>query len=78
MKSHKPADVRFDPALDLPKRIELVMAAYKKQGYVSRKTLIDAYGITQLQAGSLMRDFLHEHASKTQWNKTHSHYDMTI
>jgi hypothetical protein len=77
MKSHKPAHVHFDPTLDLPKRIELVMTAYKKQGYVSRKTLIETYGITQLQAGSLMRDFLHAHANKTQWDMTHSHYNMT-
>ena len=77
MKSHKPSHARFEPSLDLSKRIELVMLAYQKKGYVSRKTLIEAYGITQVQAGALMRDFLHAHASKTQWDMTHSHYSIT-
>lgn len=77
MKSHQKLHLRFDTTLDLPKRIALVLAVYDELGYVNRKSLMAAYGITQLQAGALMRDFIHAYASNIEWNKDKSHYTMT-
>jgi hypothetical protein len=77
MKSHQKLHLHFDITLDLPKRIALVRAAYDELGYVNRKSLMTIYGITQLQAGSLMRDFIHAHARNIEWNKDNSHYNMT-
>jgi hypothetical protein len=76
MKSHTLSHARFDPSLDLPNRIALVESAYKKFGHINRKTLIATYGVTQLQAGSLMRDFIHAHANNLEWDVTHSQYRM--
>ena len=76
MKKHASARVRFDSSLDLSERISLVIAAYEMHGYVNRKTLIELYGVTQLQAGSLMRDFIHAHAKNLKWSMEHSHYSM--
>ncbi len=76
MKNHSPLHTRFDPAWDLTKRLELVMSLQKRLGHVNRKSLIEAYGVTQLQASSLMRDFIHAHAKNLEWNATHAHYSM--
>ncbi len=64
----------FDHHLDTSQRIALVMDVQKKLGYVSRRALIEAYGLTQQQAGALMRDFIHAHAKNLEWNMNHSHY----
>jgi hypothetical protein len=77
MKSHQKFHLRFDTTLDLAKRIALVLAAYDELGYVNRKSLMTIYSITQLQAGSLMRDFIHAHARNIEWNTDKSHYNMT-
>ena len=76
MKSHSPTHERFDPSMNLEHRIALVMSLQKSLGHVSRKTLITAYGVTQLQAGSLMRDFIHAHAKHLEWDVTHAHYSL--
>jgi len=76
MKSFSPAHDRFDPTMDLEHRIALVMSLLKSLGYVNRKTLITTYGVTQLQAGSLMRDFIHAHAKHLEWDMTHAHYRL--
>jgi len=67
---------RFGATLNLEKRIELVMSLQKTLGYVNRKALIDEYGLTQLEAGSLMRDFLHAHAKNLKWDMNNAHYKM--
>jgi hypothetical protein len=77
MKSHQKIQLRFDTTQDLPKRIALVLAAYHELGYINRKSLMTIYGITQLQAGALMRDFIHAHAKNIVWNTKNSHYNMT-
>jgi hypothetical protein len=77
MKSHQKLHLRFDANLDLSKRIALVIAAYNELGYINRKSLMIIYGITQLQAGALMRDFIHAHARNIKWNKDNAHYNMT-
>jgi hypothetical protein len=76
MKRHSPLHARFDPTLDLEKRIELVMSLQRSLGHVNRKKLIEAYGVTQIQAGSLMRDFIHAHAKHLEWDAAHAHYSM--
>ena len=76
MKRHSPLHARFDPTLDLEKRIELVMSLQKTLGHVNRKALIEEYGLTQLEAGALMRDFLHAHAKNLKWDMTNAHYKM--
>ena len=74
MKNHSPTQDRFDPTMDLEHRISLVMSLQKNLGHVNRKALITAYGVTQLQAGSLMRDFINAHAKHLEWDVTHAHY----
>ena len=74
MRSYIQAQPRFDQTLDLNKRIALVMDVQKNLGYVSRQALIENYGLTQQQAGTLMREFIHAHAKDLEWNMTHSHY----
>lgn len=76
MNSHQKPELRFDTALDTPNRIALVLAAYQALGYINRKSLMTMYNITERQAGSLMRDFIHVHANDIQWNKDHGHYNM--
>jgi DNA-nicking Smr family endonuclease len=76
MRSHIQAQQHLDEPEDLNQRIELVMDVQKKLGYVSRQALIEIYGYTQQQAGTLMRDFIHAHAKDLEWNMTHSHYSL--
>lgn len=67
---------RFEPNFSLEKRIELVRSIQKELGYVSRKILISTLGVTQLQAGALMRDFIHAYAKHLHWDMNHAHYIM--
>lgn len=76
MKKNSPLRARFHTTLDLEKRIELVISLQRSLGHVSRKALIEEYGLTQLEAGSLMRDFLHAHAKNLEWDMTNTHYKM--
>ena len=76
MKRQNPLYARFGTTLDLEKRIELVMSLQTSLGHVSRKALVEEYGLTQLEAGSLMRDFLHAHAKNLEWDMTNAHYKM--
>jgi hypothetical protein len=57
-------------------RISFVMKAYEKDGHVSRKTLMKLYGISQLDAGVMMRDFIHQHARDLEWHPIQSHYKI--
>ena len=70
------ADKESIHALTLTKRIQLVLETHQRLGYVNRKALIESYGITQQEAGSLMRDFIHAHARDLEWNARSSHYEM--
>lgn len=75
MKTQPPRSLAsFEMPLDLDKRIDLVMSTYKKLGHINRKALAENYGITQQQAGSLMRDFIDQHASRIQWDMKQAHY----
>jgi DNA-nicking Smr family endonuclease len=76
MKTHTQAQPHFDQTLDINQRIELVMDAQKKVGHISRQVLIEMYGLTQQQAGMLMRDFIHAHAKDLNWNMAHSYYSL--
>lgn len=77
MKSHQPTFTSLEIPLDLDKRIDLVMSTYKKLGYINRKALIKNYRISQQQAGTLMREFIHLHAKRIQWDMKHAHYILT-
>lgn len=77
MKKHTDTHLKFNSALDMPGRIALVMAAHIANGHVDRKTLMRTYDVTQIQAGSLMRDFIQAHANKLTWCVTHAHYKLT-
>jgi hypothetical protein len=74
MKSNQPTLMRRDSPLDLTQRIDLVMSTYKKLGYINRKALAANYGISEQEAGSLMRDFIHLYAKRIQWDMKHSYY----
>ena len=77
MTDHEKALNQFNVTLDLASRIALVMAAHMAYGNVNRKTLMLMYGVTQIQAGALMRDFIHAHAKNIEWIAHHSHYEYT-
>ncbi len=66
----------FTPPTDLAKRLELAMNVYNELGFINRQSLIDAYQISQAQAGSLMRDFIHAHAKNLKWDTSHQRYLM--
>lgn len=74
MTNHEKAQKQFSTTLDLASRIALVMAAHMTYGNVNRKILMAMYGVTQVQAGSLMRDFIHAYAKNIEWIAGHSHY----
>ncbi len=76
MKINSPSLVPFDPSPDLTKRIALVISVYQKLGYVNRKSLMETYDLSQLEAGGLMRDFIHAHAKNLVWDLKHAHYTL--
>ena len=78
MKKNKNSTPTHNKKIDLPDRISLVMQAYEKDGHVNRKTLMAMYGLSQIQAGGLMRDFIHAHAINLEWHPTHSHYKLSV
>lgn len=77
MKKNKNSTPTRNEKIDLPDRIALVMQAYEKDGHVNRKTLMAMYGLSQIEAGVLMRDFIHAHAINLEWHPTHSHYKLS-
>ena len=78
MKKNKNSSPTRNEKIDLPDRISLVMQAYEKDGHVNRKTLMAMYGLSQIEAGVLMRDFIHAHAINLEWHPTHSHYKLSV
>jgi hypothetical protein len=74
MKSKKIMRQPLDATSDLSSRMALVMSVHDSHGYVNRKVLIETYGITQIQAGSMIRDFLHTNASRVKWDVEHAKY----
>ena len=78
MKKNKSSTQIHHHEVDLQERISLVMKAYDIDGHVSRKTLMVTYGLSQLQAGALMRDFIHAHAINLEWHPSNSHYKISV
>jgi hypothetical protein len=76
MSNIQPTRQDFEQASDLSKRIALVMNVQKRLGYVNRNTLMKTYMLSQQEAGSLMRDFIHAYAKNLEWNMSHSHYRL--
>lgn len=76
MRSKDLPSVQFDASMDLDARLGLVMSAHSSHGYVNRQLLVDVYGVTQVQAGGLIRDFLHAHGARVKWDATHTKYQL--
>jgi hypothetical protein len=77
MTKSKSSNQKSNPDIDLSERISLVMKAYDIDGHVSRKSLMNTYGLSQIQAGALMRDFIHAHAISLEWHPSDSHYKIS-
>jgi hypothetical protein len=65
-----------EKSLNLEDRIALVNSVYRKLGFVNRKSLMQAYDLSQIEAGSLMRDFIHAHAKNLEWDLQKGHYKI--
>ena len=76
MPNHKKTKQSFSPALDLGSRLALVTAAYVTQGHINRKILMETYGVTQVQAGGLMRDFIEANSKTIEWFPENTHYRL--
>jgi hypothetical protein len=76
MQNHKYSPLAFNSNLDLTSRVALVTAAYQEKGHINRQILVDMYAVTQVQAGSLMRDFIEAHAQKIAWFPGETHYKL--
>ena len=74
MPSHNPIKPRFNVNLDLTARLLLVSDAYLLRGQINRKILVDTYGVTQVQAGALMRDFIEASSKTIGWVPEGAHY----
>jgi hypothetical protein len=74
MNNHINTLKKFSIHLKLADRVELVMAAHLIHGHVNRQTLMDLYGVNQVQAGSLIRDFIETHSVHIEWLPEHKHY----
>lgn len=78
MKKYQLSDHKNSRKNDFPEQISWVMRAYEKDGYVNRKTLMEMYGLTQIQAGALMRDFIHANAVNLEWHPADAHYKLAV
>lgn len=74
MNKHVKTSKQFSVHLNLAERIELVMAAHVMHGHVNRQTLMKLYGINQIQAGALIRDFIETHSIHIEWFPEQKHY----
>ena len=68
----------FDPHPSLPadpvKRVEEVVAVCIDLGYVNRDVLANHYGLSQLQASILLREFLQVHSNDVHSDTEHGAY----
>lgn len=64
----------FNIHMNLADRVELVMTAHLVHGCINRKILMRHYGINQLQAGALIRDFIKAHSVHIEWSPELKHY----
>ena len=76
MPSHKHTKLSFSIGLDLSSRLALVTAAYVTLGHINRKILMETYGVTQVQAGALMRDFIEANSKTIEWFPEKSYYRL--
>lgn len=59
---------------ELSKRIEMVIAACIHCGHVNRQVIADYYNIHQLEASTLLRDFIQHRVHDVRWDaKTNSY-----
>jgi hypothetical protein len=76
MPNHTKTKLLFSSNLDLPSRLALVKAAYLTHNHINRKILVDTYGVTQIQAGALMREFIEAHSKTITWFPENTHYRL--
>jgi len=76
MPGHKHTKLSFSIGLDLSSRLALVTAAYVTLGHINRKILMETYGVTQVQAGALMRDFIEANSKTIEWFPENTHYRL--
>ena len=76
MLSHQNTHLPFSSDLDLTSRVALVTAAYLSQGHINRQLLVKTYGVTQVQAGRLMREFIEAHSKTIEWFPKNTHYRL--
>ena len=61
---------------DMSKRIEMVIAAFIGKGHLNRNILASYYGLTQLQASTLLRDFLQHRINDVRWDSKINSYRL--
>ena len=61
---------------DLSKRMEMVIAAFIGKGHLNRNVLAEYYGLSQLQASTLLRDFLHHRVNEVRWDSVTNSYHL--
>jgi hypothetical protein len=76
MPNHKKTQSTFSPDLDMTSRVALVTSAYLTRGHINRQLLVETYGVTQVQAGRLMRDFIEAHSKTIEWFPKNTHYRL--
>lgn len=76
MSNRTQTKLLFSPSLDLPSRLALVKTAYLAHGHINRKILVETYGVTQIQAGALMREFIEAHSKTIAWFPENTHYRL--
>lgn len=74
MSNHVRTLKKFNIHMNITDRIELVMVAQLTHGHINRKILMQEYGITQIQAGALIRDFIKAHSVHIEWSPELKHY----
>lgn len=71
----KPHDLhQHSVPADLSKRIEMVVAACIGKGHVNRHVLAEYFGLSQLEASSLLRDFLQHRIHDVRWDAKNNSY----
>jgi hypothetical protein len=66
----------FHLPTDPSKRIEMVVAAFIGNGHLNRNVLANYYGLTQLQASTLLRDFLQHRINDVRWDSKRNSYRL--
>jgi hypothetical protein len=64
------------PKKQIAESAQAVLNLYREHGHVNRELVAQKLALSKLQAGRVMRDFLHVHAPKVHWDQSKSGYLM--